>query len=214
MSWVKCIPVGDEDVFDEDEDDTELPNKEWRYNMEKRLKDGYRDGMDSGKETSLQQGFNLGYREGAAKMVVAGQLKGIVTAMQCWCQLQQLDPPRLASVTKLLQSIIKHEEATIERMQMALQHPPASVGDVTDRIGDLYVQRIDSGCDGKSCCREEGAKEQDCTSACQVSPYPSTHCSVSREEDLKQLLRCCMMLVCELGFPDQLLHHLKQLIRA
>lgn len=40
--------------------------------------DGLRDGIDAGKEASLQQGFNLGYREGAVKMKAIGQVKGIV----------------------------------------------------------------------------------------------------------------------------------------
>lgn len=40
--------------------------------------DGFRDGIDAGKEASLQQGFNLGYREGADKMKAIGQFKGIV----------------------------------------------------------------------------------------------------------------------------------------
>jgi len=40
--------------------------------------DGFRDGVDAGKEASLQAGFNMGYREGATKMTVIGQLKGIM----------------------------------------------------------------------------------------------------------------------------------------
>lgn len=40
--------------------------------------DGFRDGIDAGKEASLQQGFNLGYREGAVKMKAIGRFKGIV----------------------------------------------------------------------------------------------------------------------------------------
>ncbi|KPP76389.1 yae1 domain-containing protein 1-like [Scleropages formosus] len=214
MSWVKSIPSSEDDVFDEDEEDTNLQKKEWRYNMEKRLKDGFRDGMDSGKEASLQHGFNMGFRDGAAKMVIVGQLKGIVSAMQCWCQLQQLDPPRLASVTELLQNIVRHEDTMIERMQMAQQHLPASVGDITDCISDLSVQHVDSccggvHCSGKSCHRSEGAKEDNSTFPC-----PSTHCSLSMEENLKQLLKSCMNLVYELDFPEELLHHVKQLMSA
>ncbi|MGH0159103.1 UNVERIFIED_CONTAM: hypothetical protein FKN15_068095 [Acipenser sinensis] len=78
MSWVKAVPSFGEDVFDEDMDDINLQQKEWKSNMEKRIKDGYRDGMDAGKEASLQHGFNQGYKEGASRMGVIGQLKGIL----------------------------------------------------------------------------------------------------------------------------------------
>jgi hypothetical protein len=40
--------------------------------------DGYVDGIDHGKEASLQLGFNMGYREGAASTRAIGQLKGII----------------------------------------------------------------------------------------------------------------------------------------
>lgn len=36
------------------------------------------DGVDAGEEASLQVGFNLGHREGAAQTVAVGRLKGIV----------------------------------------------------------------------------------------------------------------------------------------
>lgn len=36
------------------------------------------DGVDAGEEASLQVGFSLGYREGAAQTVAVGRLKGIV----------------------------------------------------------------------------------------------------------------------------------------
>uniref|UniRef100_A0AAY4BS30 Essential protein Yae1 N-terminal domain-containing protein n=1 Tax=Denticeps clupeoides TaxID=299321 RepID=A0AAY4BS30_9TELE len=63
MSWVKALGSS-EDVFDENADDISLQSKEWKYNMEKRAKDGFRDGINAGKEASLQAGFNQGYRAG------------------------------------------------------------------------------------------------------------------------------------------------------
>ena len=38
MSWVKSVSVSGDDVFDEDADDISLQNKEWKHNMEKRVK--------------------------------------------------------------------------------------------------------------------------------------------------------------------------------
>lgn len=37
MSWLKSV-ASSEEVFDEDVDDISLQNKEWKYNMEKRVK--------------------------------------------------------------------------------------------------------------------------------------------------------------------------------
>ncbi|MGH0123871.1 UNVERIFIED_CONTAM: hypothetical protein FKN15_056074 [Acipenser sinensis] len=92
MSWVKAVPSFGEDVFDEDMDDINLQQKEWKSNMEKRIKDGYRDGMDAGKEASLQHGFNQGYKEGASRMGVIGQLKGILRMdiEMVWMQAKRL----------------------------------------------------------------------------------------------------------------------------
>jgi len=36
------------------------------------------DGVDTGEEASLQVGFNLGFKEGAAQTVAVGRLRGIV----------------------------------------------------------------------------------------------------------------------------------------
>lgn len=40
--------------------------------------DGYVDGVDTGEDASLQVGFSLGFKEGAAQTVAVGRLRGIV----------------------------------------------------------------------------------------------------------------------------------------
>lgn len=42
------------------------------------LQEGYRDGIEAGKELALQTGFNQGYRHGAKLMITCGQFKGIL----------------------------------------------------------------------------------------------------------------------------------------
>uniref|UniRef100_A0A3B4AI50 Essential protein Yae1 N-terminal domain-containing protein n=2 Tax=Periophthalmus magnuspinnatus TaxID=409849 RepID=A0A3B4AI50_9GOBI len=79
MSWFKSLSFSGEDVFDENADELNLQSREWSSNMKRRVRDGYVDGVDAGEEASLQSGFNLGFREGAAQTVVVGRLKGIVT---------------------------------------------------------------------------------------------------------------------------------------
>ncbi|KAG7488780.1 hypothetical protein MATL_G00038180 [Megalops atlanticus] len=215
MSWVKAVSVVGEDVFDEDEDDITLQNKEWNCNMEKRVKDGYRDGVDAGKEASLQHGFNAGYREGAAQMVAIGQLKGIVSALQCWCQLQQPDSTMLPPIGRLLQDVAKHEEALMERMKMRQLQPQASVGEITESIEDLGVEQgveHTSGggsCSRTDCCSKDCAQGEDQPGRpCQRSSRPS----FNAEESLEQLLQRCVDLATQLvklrtklpGVHDQL----------
>ncbi|XP_030205563.1 OTU deubiquitinase with linear linkage specificity a [Gadus morhua] len=140
MSWVKSVSVSGDDVFDEDADDISLQNKEWKHNMEKRVKDGYVEGIDLAKAQFLQVGFNLGYREGALKTVALGRLKGIVSAIQCWCQ-QRPAPLNSTpvSVSGLLQRVVQHEERLMKEMRQALEKPPVTASTVSDSLEDLGV---------------------------------------------------------------------------
>ncbi|KAL6462626.1 hypothetical protein MHYP_G00290480 [Metynnis hypsauchen] len=220
MSWVKAVPSSD-DVFDEDVDDISLQNKEWRYNMEKRAKDGYRDGMDAGKEASLQIGFNSGYREGAIQMKTIGQLKGIVSALRCWCQSQPSRISELSLITELLRRVDQHEQDLVEAMRKAQERPPPSMSEVAGDLEDLGVDRSGDregsgycGKDGDSdCCRKDG--EMECRgqdkdqSRSSVRMYSGSFFQTS--ESLEQLLKSCMELVTEMGLPEELTFHIQQL---
>ncbi|XP_066498194.1 OTU deubiquitinase with linear linkage specificity a [Hoplias malabaricus] len=220
MSWVKAVTSSD-DVFDEDEDDISLQNKEWRYNMEKRVKGGYRDGMDAGKEASLQVGFNLGYREGAVGMKAIGQLKGIVSALQCWCQSQPSRISQLSSITELLQRIDQHEQDLVDAMRKAQEQPPPSVTEVAGDMEDLAVdQSEDSGSFG--CCRKDGDidgcckdGEMDCGGNDRDMTRSlfkiSSQSLLQTGQSLKQLLQSCMELVTDMGLPEELIFHIQQL---
>ncbi|XP_059901553.1 OTU deubiquitinase with linear linkage specificity a isoform X1 [Gadus macrocephalus] len=150
MSWVKSVSVSGDDVFDEDADDISLHNREWKHNMEKRVKDGYVEGIDTAKAQFLQVGFNLGYREGALKTVALGRLKGIVSAIQCWCQ-QRPAPLNSTpvSVSGLLQRVVQHEERLMKEMRQALEKPPVTASTVSDSLEDLGVHPgEEEGCRG------------------------------------------------------------------
>uniref|UniRef100_A0A8D0CGH7 Essential protein Yae1 N-terminal domain-containing protein n=1 Tax=Salvator merianae TaxID=96440 RepID=A0A8D0CGH7_SALMN len=77
MSWVQ-LTAGrhSEDVFDKDADEIDVAQKEWKSTMEKRVKEGYTEGVEAGKLQTLQQGFNQGYKEAVRTMIFCGQLKG------------------------------------------------------------------------------------------------------------------------------------------
>uniref|UniRef100_A0A8C5SXD9 Essential protein Yae1 N-terminal domain-containing protein n=1 Tax=Laticauda laticaudata TaxID=8630 RepID=A0A8C5SXD9_LATLA len=79
MSWLQsAISQCYEDVFDEDADEMDIAQKEWKSAMEKRIKEGYREGVEAGKVVTLQQGFNQGYKEAVRVMFECSQLKGII----------------------------------------------------------------------------------------------------------------------------------------
>ncbi|XP_051538298.1 protein YAE1 homolog [Myxocyprinus asiaticus] len=214
MSWLKSVSSS-EDVFEEDVDDISLQNKEWNYNMEKRAKDGFRDGSDAGKQASLQVGFNTGYREGAQKMRVIGQLKGIMSAVRCWCQVQLPGSPALASVTDMLLRVEIHEDKLVEAMRKAQERSPPSVAEMVDDMEDLNVKQSDrgaeSGCCNKDgdCSGRDGANER-CSNIKDTSE-DSSRSSFSIGDNFEQLLKSCLDLVTELGLPEELKLHIQQL---
>ncbi|XP_068566108.1 OTU deubiquitinase with linear linkage specificity a [Cebidichthys violaceus] len=209
MSWVKTVSYS-EDVFDENADDLTLQSKEWTSNMKKRVKDGYVDGVEAGEEASLQAGFNLGFREGAAQTAAVGRLKGIVSAIWCWCQIQRPERPPPASVTDLLWRVSQHEDAIVEGIRVALENPPPSVSSVSESLEDLEVQQAESGCGGEGCegmdCCKKGEKMDQ-----QKLRSGSTDCSAGSGESLNLLLERCLDLVSELELPQELIGHIQEL---
>lgn len=209
MSWVKALPVSGEDVFDDSADELSLQSKEWTSNMKKRLRDGYVDGVDTGEEASLQVGFNLGFKEGAAQTVAVGRLRGIVSAIWCWCQIQHPEKPVPSSVTDLLHRVTQHEDKIANGIRNALENPPPSVSDVSESMEDLEVERAD-----RDCC-EERCEESDCcrkgeTMDLDFPHRPQRICSGSTEE-LHLLLQCCVDVVSELGMPQEIIGHIEEL---
>uniref|UniRef100_A0A1A7XBC4 Family with sequence similarity 105, member B, a n=2 Tax=Iconisemion striatum TaxID=60296 RepID=A0A1A7XBC4_9TELE len=209
MSWVKAMSVSGEDVFDENADELNLQSKEWAANMKKRVMDGYVDGVDAGEEASLQAGFNEGFREGAAQTAAVGRLKGMVSAIWCWCQTQHPEIP--VSVTDLLQQVTRHEEQIMDSIRKRLENPPPSMSDVSDSMEDLEVEQTKpSSCGEKEpeCCG--GVQKMDSSGPCQLQNIcsKSTDCS---GESLNVLLQRCMDVISELGLPQELVGHIQEL---
>ncbi|XP_076617677.1 OTU deubiquitinase with linear linkage specificity a [Chaetodon auriga] len=212
MSWVKAVSHSEEDVFDENADDISLQTKEWTSNMKKRIRDGYVDGVDAGEEASLQVGFNMGFRDGAAQIAPVGRLKGIVSAICCWCQIQHPESPVPASVTDLLQRVSQHEDAVVNGIREALENPPPSVSSVSESMEDLEVKQADPSCCGAAC------KETDCCKGGEKMDLDLPHqqqkprsASSSSSEGLNHLVQRCVELVSELGLPQELVSHIQEL---
>ncbi|XP_029935863.1 OTU deubiquitinase with linear linkage specificity a [Myripristis murdjan] len=216
MSWVKAIPGSGEDVFDEDADDINLQSKEWKFNMKRRIKDGFVDGIDAGEDAALSVGFKQGYQEGAAKTAAVGRLKGIVSAISCWFQTHHPGSPVPASLTDLLQRIVQHEEAIMSGIQRALENPPPSVSDASESMEDLEIKQEDQDCQGGgcnegNCCRGGGKMDTDAPRQPQSRCSSSSDCCFNTGETLNELLQRSVDVVVELGLPQELIQHLQQL---
>ncbi|XP_026148030.1 OTU deubiquitinase with linear linkage specificity a [Mastacembelus armatus] len=216
MSWTKAALFSGEDVFDEYADDLSLQSKEWTCNMKKRVRDGFVDGVDAGEQASLQAGFDLGFREGAAQTAAVGRLKGIASAIWCWCQIQYPEKPVPASVTELLQQVAQHEDKVMVDISNPLETPAPSVSSISESMEDLDMEQTDSnfcreGCKEIDCCKTEEQMDLGVPHQPQKLWSGSTYCSPSSGESLKQLQQRCMDVVTELGLPQELVGHIQEL---
>ncbi|XP_028605451.2 protein YAE1 homolog [Podarcis muralis] len=136
MSWVQAaVSQHSEDVFDEDANEMDIAQKEWKSTMEKRVKEGYREGAEAGRLLTVQEGFNQGYKEAARKMISCGQLKGTISALSFWCQHNGCSSVVLSEVTDLLNELGKYEESVFRSLNST--HLQPHVEDLMDTIEDM-----------------------------------------------------------------------------
>ncbi|XP_077160710.1 protein YAE1 homolog [Paroedura picta] len=181
MSWVQsALSQANDDVFDEDADEMGIAQKEWKSTMEKRVKEGYREGIEAGKELTLQQGFNQGYEEAAKIMFSCGQLKGSVSALLSWCHNNQCDSTVLNRVTDLLNEINKYEEDTIKDLNCTHQQP--SLADLLDTVEDMDLGHSHSPEEQPNGAREQQIGENG-------TPFCGHHCTNSGTASFQS--ECC-----------------------
>ncbi|XP_027511676.1 protein YAE1 homolog isoform X1 [Corapipo altera] len=220
MSWVQAaVSRSNEDIFDEDADEMYLLQKEWNSTMKKRLKEGYRDGVEAGKELALQKGFNQGYRHGAELMITCGQFKGTLNALLSWCRFNGHDSA-LSKITNLLDVVGKHEEDVLKYLnsteeQPHLRHVLDSVEDMdlnhTASAGTEYKEvkdgkQEDGGSSGENICRNNskaGSLQSGCSKA--------NLCTNPERSTLAWVKKQTVWLVEQLGLSLDILHHVQQL---
>ncbi|KFO20620.1 protein YAE1 homolog isoform X1 [Fukomys damarensis] len=225
MSWVQTaqavVKAGDQgDVFDEEADESLLVQREWRSNMQRRVKEGYRDGVDAGKAVALQQGFNQGYKEGAEVIMNYGQLRGTLSALLSWCHLHDNSLTLISKINNLLDAVSQCEEYVLTQLKSVPPRP--SVGDLLDSIEDMDLCRVvpaekineakderlyDSNAEfNKNCGNSPSRADCSYLEGCQTrEPSYSTNAS------LPWILEQTASLVTQLGISVDVLQHLKQL---
>ncbi|NXA52531.1 YAED1 protein, partial [Nothocercus julius] len=220
MSWVQAAnSQSNEDIFDEDADEIYIAQKEWNSTMKKRLKEGYRDGIEAGKELALQEGFNVGYRQGAELMVTYGQFRGTLSALLSWCQLNGHDSA-LSKINRLLDVVGKHEEDVLKNLNSTQEQ--LHLGDILDFVQDMDLSdtapagtecdAVKAGKDehtdscGKTCCRNNG-KDDSLQSECSKAKF----CMDAGQPTLAWVKEQTVWLVEQLGLSLEMLHHVQQL---
>ncbi|XP_005397788.1 PREDICTED: yae1 domain-containing protein 1 isoform X1 [Chinchilla lanigera] len=226
MSWFQAAQsvgkTGDQgDVFDEDADESLVVQREWRSHMQRRVKEGYRDGVDAGKAVALQQGFNQGYKEGAEVIMNYGQLRGTLSALLCWCHLRDNSSTLISKINNLLDAVGQCEEYVLTHLKSITSQP--HVGDLLDSIEDMDLchvvpaeKKIDEAKDerlyennaefNKNCGNSPGRASCSYLEGCRTKE--PAH---SANPSLTWILEQTASLVTQLGVSVDVLQHLKQL---
>ncbi|XP_053570538.1 protein YAE1 homolog [Bombina bombina] len=217
MSWVQAAVAKQQqndrdEVFDEEGDEMSLLQKDWRKSMEHRLKEGYRDGVDAGKETSLQKGFNLGYKLGVNTLMPFGELRGTISALLTWCHHYNPEPSGIAQLNMLLTVVRQCEENLVKSLSSNFQtlHPSQlstameDMGLLSDEIGNK-VNEQGSCTSDKDCCKlqdQDVSSLANCTTTQELRDVANHECSRIMKETLS---------VAEtLGVSPNLLFHLQK----
>ncbi|EHB05004.1 hypothetical protein GW7_09873 [Heterocephalus glaber] len=225
MSWIQAAQAGgkagdQDDVFDEEADESLLVQREWRSHMQRRVKEGYRDGVDAGKAVALQQGFNQGYKEGAEVIMNYGQLRGTLSALLSWCHLHDNSSTLISKINNLLDAVSQCEEYVLAHLKSVPPQP--NVGDLLDSIEDMDLchvvpaEKMDEAKDerlyennaefNKNC--GNSPSRADCSYLEGCRTQEPAH---SANPILPWILEQTASLVTQLGISVDVLQHLKQL---
>ncbi|XP_002713813.1 protein YAE1 homolog [Oryctolagus cuniculus] len=226
MSWVRATPsvqspAEEGDVFDEEADESLLVQREWRSHMQKRVKEGYREGIDAGKAVALQQGFNQGYKEGAAIIVNYGELRGTLSALLSWCHLHNNSSTLISKINNLLDAVGQCEEYMLRHLKSITQEP--HVVDLLDSVEDMNLchvvpaeNKIDEAEDERL--HEDSAEfNKNCSKSSSGINCAYLECCRTQEHahsenpSLTWILEQTASLVKQLGVSVEVLQHLRQL---
>ncbi|CAJ0966694.1 unnamed protein product [Ranitomeya imitator] len=215
MSWVRAAaaelqPPGEDEVFDEEADDMKLLQNDWKNNMEKRLKEGYADGVEAGKEQALQTGFNVGYKEGVTLLLPCGELRGTLSALVTWCEVHDADPATCARLGELLSSVTQCEDNLVKSLSSI--HRITQPSDISSALEDMDLTSCtkpssEGACNGGQDCLLNQESHSTSFSRCQTVQQLS---NVMKHE-LDLILRDTIALVQENNMSADLFSYLQML---
>ncbi|XP_008588926.1 PREDICTED: yae1 domain-containing protein 1 [Galeopterus variegatus] len=225
MSWVRAAasvrdPGNEGDVFDEEADESLLVQREWRSQMQRRVKEGYRDGIDAGKAVALQQGFNQGYKEGAEVIINYGQLRGTLSALLSWCHLHDNSSTLISKINNLLDAVGQCEEFVLKHLKSITPQPHAV--DLLDSIEDMDLchvvpaeKKIETKderlCENNAEFNKNHSKSRSGVDCSYLKCCRTQEHAHSENPSLTWILEQTASLVKQLGVSVDVLQHLKQL---
>ncbi|XP_069814515.1 protein YAE1 homolog isoform X2 [Dendropsophus ebraccatus] len=121
----------------------------------RRLQEGFLDGMDAGKENSLQTGFNLGYKVGVSFLMPCGELRGTLSALVTWCEVHESDSSTHTKLAELLTSVTQCEDNIVKSLSSVHQiSHPSDLSSALEYIDFTSCSKPSEGsCDaGQDCC--------------------------------------------------------------
>ncbi|XP_063778564.1 protein YAE1 homolog [Pseudophryne corroboree] len=217
MSWLRAAaelhPASEEEaeVFDEGQDEMELVQREWKRSMEQRLREGYLDGIEAGKENSLQTGFNSGYKLGVSMLMPCGELRGTLSALVTWCQVHQLEPSMTTQLGELLTSVCQCEDHIVKVLSSI--HQVAHPTDLSSSLEDMdlasHIHEADKrSCSaGQDCCHNQESLPSSLLSGCRTTQQLS---DVVKQE-LSRILGDTHAIAQQLNMSEDLLYYLQSL---
>uniref|UniRef100_A0A8C5PE26 YAE1 maturation factor of ABCE1 n=1 Tax=Leptobrachium leishanense TaxID=445787 RepID=A0A8C5PE26_9ANUR len=202
-----------EDVFDEEGDEMGFLQTEWKRSMEKRLKEGYLNGIDAGRGNALQSGFNLGYKLGVNMLMPYGKLRGTLSALLTWYQLHNPEPPATAKLNDLLTAVCQCEDQLLKCLSSMSQAPHPS--DLSSTLEEMNL-----GCSGAGGVLEEESScttDQNCCRNKDPLALSLARCRTSQQlhdtarQELCRIAKETLSVAEHLNLPEGILYYIQSL---
>ncbi|XP_063306731.1 protein YAE1 homolog [Pelobates fuscus] len=202
-----------EDVFDEEGDEMNVVQTEWKRSMEKRLKEGYLNGRDAGRENALQSGFNLGYKLGVNMLRPFGELRGTLSALLTWSQLHNPEPAVSTKLNDLLIAVCQCEDSLLKCLSSLYQTPhPSDLSSTLEDMNlassapDIELDEQSPCASGRNCCRV-----QDSLASSLARCRTTQQLNESAKHELCRIAKECLSVAEQLNLPEGIHRYLQTL---
>ncbi|XP_071812624.1 uncharacterized protein [Apostichopus japonicus] len=98
-----------DEEFDDSSDDRKLDQQAWKNIAERRIKDGYREGVTNGQEAAIQDGFEKGFQEHLNGSLLHGFMSGTLSGL--------LSMQEVHGIPNLTESEVSTAREILQRLQ-------------------------------------------------------------------------------------------------